>query len=131
MVVSTKVADHYIITVRLNLSIPRTASHTRKVWSFAKADGEGLNGELHTADWSGIHDSTAAATTTSLILEAAAKHISQRDLRITKRSHPWLTENITTLVGEKYAATGTSMHADVVKSCSKAIMTEYDAYCLR
>ena len=131
MAVSTKIADHSIITVKLNLSIPRTASHSRTVWSFAKADWEGLKGELLLSNWSGIYDSTAAATTTSLILEAATKHIPQRDLRTTKRSHPWLTDNITTLVAEKHAATGTSLHADAVKACSEAIMAEYNAYCLR
>ena len=36
--VSAKIADHSIVTARLNLTLPQTAPHSRKVWSYAKAE---------------------------------------------------------------------------------------------
>ena len=129
--VSARIADHAVVTVGLNLSLPRTASQLRKVWSFVKADWEGLNGELQSTDWNVIDDSTAAKTTTSLILESAAWYIPQRALRTTKRSHPWLTDNLVKHVAEKQAAAETPAFAEAAKACSSAIIIEYDMYCTR
>ena len=131
--VSSKIADHATLTARFNLTIPRTATQTRKVWSFAKADWDALNEELGSTDWSCLQQcnaSRAAELTTSMILDMAAKHIPQRELRTTKRTHPWLTDDIVNLVAAKHAATsGTPEHEAAVQACSAAIMTEYNAYC--
>ena len=40
--VLSKITNHSIVTVKLNLTLPRSASHSRKVWSYAKADRDGL-----------------------------------------------------------------------------------------
>jgi exonuclease III len=47
-----KIADHAVLLVRQNLSPPECFSHSRKVWSFSKADWEGLKHDLAAADWS-------------------------------------------------------------------------------
>ena len=76
-------------------------------------------------DWSGSrvgNASLAAALTTSLTSEVAAKHIPQRELQTAKRSHPWLTDDIVALVAKKQATAGTIGYADAVKACSAAIM---------
>ena len=118
--VASAIADHASIIARLGLSIPRVVSHQRQVWSFVKADWDGPCEELNLMDWSASrvgNASLAAALTTSLALEVAAKHIPQRELQKAKRSHPWLTDDIG--------------YADAVKACSAAIMTEYSSYCTR
>jgi hypothetical protein len=61
-------------------------------------------------DWSGSrvgNASLAAALTTSLTLEVAAKHIPQRELQTAKRSHTWLTDDIVALVAKKQATAST------------------------
>ena len=78
--VSSKLADHSIVTTRLNLSIPRSASHKRKVWSYTKAAWDGLREELQEIDWAfeACSDaSRAAALMTRTILEITGKHIPQ------------------------------------------------------
>ena len=134
--VSSKIADHGIVTVRLNLSIPQTVAHSRKVWSFAKADWDGLNNGLRGVDWSfigkdGYDASRAAARVTELILEKANEFIPQRTLRATKSTHPWLTDDIVRLVSKKRAAAGTPAYEDAVKTCSAAITSAYYAYSSR
>ena len=129
--ITSQIADHCVITARLNLSIPRTASHSRTVWSFNKANWEGMNEELRAVDFSSCIGSPAAHSATELILEVAMKYIPQRQLRTTKRSHPWLTDDIVSLVQAKQAAAGTAAYEDSVKVCSAAILKEYNTYCLK
>ena len=50
--VSEKIADHAIVTSRLNLALPQTVAYSRKVWSSAKANWENLGEALRGADWS-------------------------------------------------------------------------------
>ena len=40
--VSAKIGDHAVVTTSLNLALPKISSHSRKVWSYAKADWIGL-----------------------------------------------------------------------------------------
>ena len=40
--VASKIADRAIVIARLNLTLPQTAAHKRKVWSYMKADWGGL-----------------------------------------------------------------------------------------
>ena len=132
--VTSKIADHSVVTTRLNLTLPQTASHERKVWSYAKADWDGLKKELQSIDWSFIacsDASTAAALLTKLILEKASKHIPQRTLHVKKSSHPWLTDTIVQLVEAKRAAVGPIEYEAAVKACSDGIMAEYNAYSLQ
>jgi len=132
--ISTKIADHSIVTVRLNLALPQMAPHKRKVWSYLKADWDGLKRDLEHANWSFLEcgdASHAAELMTELILEKASVHIPQRTLIEKKRSHPWLTDDITQLVAAKRAAFGTPGYEESVKACSARIMAEYSAYTLR
>lgn len=81
--ISTKIADHSIVTVRLNLALPQMAPHKRKVWSYLKADWDGLKRDLEHANWSFLEcgdASHAAELMTKLILEKASVHIPQRTL---------------------------------------------------
>ena len=131
---SGKIADHAIVTSRLNLGIPQTVGHSRKVWSYLKADWDSLENELDKADWSfmtGQNASQAALHTTKLILEAAVKHIPQRMLHSKKCSHPWLTDDVAQVIAEKRAAEGTPAYEDAVKACSVAIMKGYTDYAAR
>ena len=129
--VSAQISDHSLISVRLNLSLPRSVSYSRKVWSFWKADWNGLKNELDLVDWHSTDSPCTSTKMTSLLLEAANVHIPQRDLVTTKRTHPWLTDEIVALVEAKREAAGTSMYTDAVKACSSAIMAEYSGYCTR
>ena len=95
--VASKIADHAIVIARLNLTLPQTAAHKRKVWSYMKADWGGLKEELQETDWSFIAScdaSRAAVLMTELILENSSKHIPQRILHAMKSSHPWLTDDV-------------------------------------
>ena len=132
--VSSKIADHSIVSIRLNLILPQTASHERKVWTYRKADWDGLKDELQLTDWSftACSDSSRAAILmTELILEKASKHIPQRVLHTKKSSHPWLTDEVVQLVAAKRAAMGSSEYEGAIKTCSVAIMAEYNAYSSR
>jgi hypothetical protein len=64
--VSSKVADHSIVTSRLNLTLPRTVSHKRKVWAYSKADWGGLKEELLKTNWSFFKCSDASRTAASM-----------------------------------------------------------------
>jgi hypothetical protein len=88
-----------------------------------------MSDDLYNHDWSFCDGPTAAANATSLILEVAAKHIPQRQLSATKSSHPWLTDDIGSLVQAKQDAFGTIAYQAAVNACSAAIMKEYNAYC--
>ena len=98
---SSKLADHSIVTTRLNLSIPRSASHKRNVWSYTKADWDGLREELQETDWTfeACSDaSRAAALMTRTILEIASKHIPQRVVAARKvHTHGSPTKSCTSL----------------------------------
>ena len=99
--VLSKIADHAVITARLNLAITETSSMSRTVWSFRKADWDSLKEDLMNEDWSFLDHSgpsEAAEELTKRILDAAAKHIPQRKMKTNKLSNPWLTDEIVELV---------------------------------
>jgi hypothetical protein len=129
--VSAKIADHAVVTTSLNLALPKTSSHSRKVWSYAKADWIGFKGDVRGVDWTFLRhcDATRSAEMMmELILTAASRHIPQRTACIKKRSHPWLNDNIVELVAAKRAAEGTAEYGDAVRQCSERILEEYHAY---
>ena len=88
-----KIADHLALMVRLNLSLPECFSHCQDVWSFAKADWDGLKEDLGATDWSflgGNDASSGAELMTRLVLSSAAGRIPKREITIKKKSRPWL-----------------------------------------
>ena len=132
--VSAKVADHSIVTTRLNLALPQTVAHKREVWSYSKADWDRLKTELHVTDWSFLacrDASLAAATLTQVCLQKAARYIPKRILQARKCTHPWLTDEIVQLVAAKRGATEKAEYAKCVKACSEGIMAEYNSYAAR
>ena len=46
-----KIADHSIVLVSLVLGMPKTSTHSRRVWSYAQADWELLSAKLWETDW--------------------------------------------------------------------------------
>jgi hypothetical protein len=62
------------------------------------------------------------------ILNAARKHIPQREIYTNKRSHLWLTDEIVELVALKRATEGTDRCEGAVRTCSEKIMDEYRSY---
>jgi hypothetical protein len=129
--VAAKIADHSTVITKMNWTLPRTASHSRKVWSYLKADWDSLKDDLDKTDCSymtGQDASQAARHITKMIFGAASKHIPQRMLHSKKSSHPWLTDDLAQIVAEKRAAEGTPAYEDAVKACSAAIMGGYNNY---
>ena len=61
--VSGKIADHAVVTTELNLTLPQTISHKRKVWSYTMADWNSFKGNVCAFDWSfmGHCDATRSA----------------------------------------------------------------------
>ena len=122
--VASNIADHAIVIARLNMTLPQTAAHKRKVWSYVKADWGGLKEELQETGWSLIascNASRAAVLMAELILEKSSKHIPQRIRHAKKSSHPWLMDDVVRLVAVKIAALGTPFYEEAVNNCSVAI----------
>ena len=79
--ISAKIADHVVVTTKLNLALPQSSAHQRKVWSYAKADWPSFKVDLEAIDWSLVFDCDATGSTalmTEGILNAASKNIPQR-----------------------------------------------------
>ena len=92
-----KIADHSAIIVQLKLMLPERSLHCRKVWSFSKADWDGLKEDLAASDWSfldGNDASKGAEILTRLIVSSAALRIQQREITIKNQSHPWLNGRV-------------------------------------
>jgi hypothetical protein len=126
-----RIADHAIVMAKLNLAIPETRAMPRTVWSFRQADWDSLKEDLMNEDWSFFDHygaSEAAEELTLRILNAARKHIPQREIYTNKRSHPWLTDEIVELVALKRATEGTDRYEGAVRTCSENIMDEHRSY---
>ena len=75
--ISAKIADHAVVTTKLNLALPRSIAHQRKVWSYAKADWPSFKVDLEAIDWSLVFDCDATGSTalmTEGILNDASKN---------------------------------------------------------
>ena len=129
--VSTMIADHAVLMVRLNLVLPESSSHRRKVWMFSKADWDGLKGDLSHSDWSFLDagdTSEVADRMTRLVLSFAESRIPRKTITCQKKSHPWLNDRVVQLVATKHAASGTPHFAEAVQECSKGIVEEFMKY---
>ena len=116
--VAAQIADHSSVIIKLNITLPRTLSHSRKVWTYRNAEWDSLKEELGNADWAflkNVDTSQAVHQSTELILGVAKKHIPQRTMETKKSSHPWITEDILHLVANKKAAEGTPCYEEAVK----------------
>jgi hypothetical protein len=89
--ISTKIADHAVLFVRMNLSIPQSTAHRRTVWLYSKADWAGLADDIGSADWTFLDEystSTSAELMTKKVLTMAFDRIPQRLISCKKKSHP-------------------------------------------
>ena len=126
--VLSKLADHAVLMVRLNLGMQECSSHQRKVWVFSKADWVRLKEDFSSCDWSFLETLDAdegADRLTDLVLSSAAARIPQKTITCQKKSHPWLNDRVVELVAKKHAANGTPDFAEAVRACSKGIAEEF------
>ena len=107
--VKTKVvgslADHRSVLLELRLATPQRQSLVRKVWSFDKADWDGLRDAIHESSWSFISVGTvdeACQKLTDYILTVAHQYIPEKTIHDEKGSHPWVNDNCRKAVNEKH-----------------------------
>ena len=125
------IADHKGILASLKLRVPRTEIVQRQVWSFGKADWDGLRCKLKNTSWdciSTLPPDDGAEFLTRCILEAAREFIPQHVLRERKTTHPWINERVLELVKAKHEAGGTDAEAAARDACSKGFLEEFGKY---
>ena len=115
------IADHRVVQTQLSLQVPVSAPTRREVWSFAKADWQGLEKELGELDWLAMGDmdpDTGAEWMTKCILARSEEHIGKRWVTTPKSTHPWLNDRAMIKVGEKITAEGTVNEKQAAQDCN-------------
>ena len=126
-----KIADHSVVLATLKLSVPKTATHRRKVWLYDKADWERMSAMFTCTDWTFIDNESSelgATLLTETVLDIAQTCIPQREIGERKSTHPWLTEELVRLVDQKNAAAGGPGAQAAAEACSARILESYRAY---
>ena len=126
-----KLADHRPLWFTLPAHALKVVVCRRLVWSFAKADWEGLKAALASHDWSDLQALDAhqgARTLTQVILDYARTFIPKRYVAEHKSTHPWVNDRVIGLVAAKRAAEGTDWELECRNQCSIGIMEEYGRY---
>ena len=128
------IADHRLVSTRLQWQVPTTIEVEREVWSFSSADWVAVFEALEENPWEellssdvdeGVH-SIAAAVTASM-----ERGIPRRQLRQPKCSHPWITPTVVAAIKDKVEAAGTEHEKESAEQCSARILQEFDAYTVR
>ena len=125
------IADHRAILVTLTQKVPVTEVIQRRVWSFNKADWDGLRWRLRSTRWdelSRISPDEGAELLTKTILDAALAFIPQRTLRERKSTHPWLNDEVLSLVKAKHESIGTDIELAARDACSNGIVAAFLKY---
>ena len=92
------------------------------------------NEALANRDWSFIDSEcpdAAASLFSEAILKEATKYIPRENIRLSKSSHPWLTDECKVLVRRKHEAEGSSSYPEAVKQCSEGLLQAYRSYIAR
>ena len=122
------VADHKSVLTQVKFKIPETASHQRTVWHFSEAGWERLVSNIEDANLDFLlttFPSEGAQRLTEQLLQIAEDNIPKRFLKISKSTHPWLTEPGEEAVRRKHAAQGTEQEAEAARECSDILMDEH------
>ena len=128
------VADHRLVTAKLQLTAPKELTLQRLVWDFGKANWTRLKELLAEERWDFLEvlqPDEGTEVLTAKLLEHLRACVPHRELAEKKRSHPWLTSRVLQLVEEKRAAAGTNQERAAAEACSEGILQEYRSYVQR
>ena len=125
------VSDHSLVAAKLKLIEPRTLTVEREVWDFSKANWNAAKELLTKTDWTCLtllSGDESAAFFSGRLLEVLALCVPKRKLKEQKQTHPWLTEEVLTLVAVKQRAKGTAEETAAARACSEGLLKAYRDY---
>ena len=91
------ISDHKCVRASWKLQVPQTEVIKRKVWTYAKADWEGLRACLAATDWQCLTElcpDDGAKYLTEYVLQAARQYIPQRQVHEQRSTHPWINNRV-------------------------------------
>ena len=125
------IADHKAVLATLTQKVPQSKIIRRRVWTFWKADWDGLRERLRNTCWDQLSELTpdeGVKLITDGVLDAARACIPQHVLRERKSTHPWMNDEVQDLVRKKHAAVGTSVEYAARDACSRGMMEAFSKY---
>lgn len=125
------IADHRVVQIQLDLTVPKTQAIRRQVWKYAEADWQRLREELEELDWNFLQNQepdAGAEYLTQTILELSDACIGRKWVTMQKSTHPWLNDRVVEKVKEKTRAEGTPNEQAAAQTCSAAILEEQRAW---
>jgi len=94
-------SDHCQISCSLNKTVPKHPCHTRLVWSYNRADWEGLNNAIQNFDWEPCFEPTSvndvASRITHSFLNLARQFIPNKVATIRPQDKPWYNNTLRAL----------------------------------
>ena len=110
-----------------DIPVPKTDIKERLVWTYSKADWEGVRSRVEDTDWENCicNADAGAESITRETLRAAEMFIPRRMLKKRKSTHPWVNDRIVELVRLKQNAAGTEGAGLAMETCSAGIRTEF------
>ncbi len=94
-------SDHCQISCTLSLTLPKQPCHTRLIWSYNRADWEGLNNAIDNHDWDSCFElpsvNETARRITQSFLNLARQYIPNKMATIRPQDQPWYNNLLRTL----------------------------------
>jgi len=124
-----KIADHNVVIVSVNFTVPQTAIVERGMWHFKSADWIGLNKAFGAVKWKDVLDwSSPAVVVESLnavILKLSKRFIKFKVSTVQKRTHEYLNEKCLEAIQKKVDAAGTQNEANEAQKCSEVLLSAF------